>query len=195
MKGKKINWREIGIEKLVVIFLCGIVLLALSWPSGSSGKKEKVPKEEEKGEELLEISGEEYIKSLEKRLKAILSKVEGVKRTEVMITLKNSGEKVTLKDQPYSQETTTQKDGSGESTSNHISGEETTVLVETEEGTQPYVLKEKEPQVEGVLILVEGMESAIVKNEISEAVEALFGVPSHKIKVMKMNAEEQGGAR
>ncbi|MFW5669621.1 MAG: stage III sporulation protein AG, partial [Acetivibrio ethanolgignens] len=73
--------------------------------------------------------------------------------------------------------------------STRFSTEETTVLVETEEGTEPYVIKEKEPQAEGVLILVEGMERAELKSEISEAVEALFGVPPHKIKVMKMDAE------
>lgn len=191
----KWNWKKIGIEKLVIIFLCGVFLLVLSLPSGSSKKRESISPAEPTKEAGSTLDREEYAKSLEQRLKAMLSKMEGVKRAEVMITLKNSGEKVTLKDTPYSQETSTQKDGGSETASSHVTGEETTVLVETEEGTEPYVLKEKEPEVEGVLVLVEGSESAALKNEISEAVEALFGVPSHKIKVMKMNAEEQGGAR
>lgn len=183
----KFNWKGIGIEKLVVIFLCGILLLVLSWPAGSSKKKETVISEEKKEMQAEDTSEEEYIRALEKRLKNMLSKLEGVKQAEVMITLKNTGEKVTLKDSPYSQETTTQKDGTGEAVSSRVSGEEETVLIETEDGTRPYVIKEKEPQVEGVLILIDGLENAGLKNEISEAVEALFGVPSHKIKVMKMD--------
>ena len=185
---KKLNWREIGIEKLIVIFLCGVFLLVLSLPSGSTKKKVVVQEKDDTKEIAGQLTQEEYVKSLEKRLKAMLLKIEGIQGAEVMITLKSSAEKVTLKDTPYSQETTTQKNGESENTANRITGEEATVLVETEEGKEPYVIKEKEPVVEGVLILIEGMR-ADLKNEISEAVEALFGVPSHKIKVMKMNTE------
>lgn len=190
MGKKKLNWREIGIDKLVIMFLCGIFLLVLSWPSGSAEEK----KTEKEAVAVTESDGksesEEYTQTLEKKLEDMLSKLEGIKKVQVMITLKTSAEKVTLKDNPYSQETTTQKDQNSESTSHQMTGEETTVLVETEEGSQPYVVKEKEPQVEGVLILVEGLENTALKNEISEAAEALFGVPLHKIKVMKMKVEE-----
>lgn len=186
---KKLNWREIGIEKLIVIFLCGVFLLVLSLPSGSTKKKVVVQEKDDTKEIAGQLTQEEYVKSLEKRLKAMLLKIEGIKGAEVMITLKSSAEKVTLKDSPYSQETTTQREENTESTTNRITGEEATVLVETEEGKEPYVVKEKEPVVEGVLVLVKGTGQAELKNEISEAVEALFGVPSHKIKVMKMNAE------
>jgi stage III sporulation protein AG len=172
---------------ILPVFLCGMILLVLSWPTGSSEKKESTKSETKI--ESKESETEEYEALLEERLKTILSKVEGVKGVEVMITLKNSGEKVTLKDSPYSQETTTEKDENGETNKTQISSEETTVLIETDEGTSPYVLKEKEPQVEGVLVLVEGLSDASIKNEISEAVEALFGVASHKIKVMKMKSD------
>lgn len=188
MGKKNFDWKSIGKDKLIIIFLCGIFLLVLSLPTGSS-KKEKIPSQPVKEEEKT-TSQEEYTEFLEKRLKTMLSKMEGVKSAEVMITLKTSGEKVTLKDTPYTQETTTRKDDTGESTENRISGEETTVLVETKEGSEPYVVKEREPQVEGVLVLIEGTDNGALKNEISEAVEALFGVPSHKIKVMKMNDKQ-----
>lgn len=179
---------KIGKDKLIILFLCGVFLLVLSWPTGSS-KKEKAVSETEETKVTETVSQEEYVQKLEKRLENMLSKLEGAKRVKVMITLKNSGEKVTLKDSPYSQETDTQKEGERQNESTRFSTEETTVLVETEAGKEPYVIKEKEPQVEGVLVLVEGMERTELKNEISEAVEALFGVPTHKIKVMKMDAE------
>lgn len=179
---------KIGKDKLLLLFLCGVLLLVISWPSGSS-KKEKTVVETEKTTGKETESREEYVRKMEKKLEAMLSSLEGVKRVKVMITLKNSGEKVTLKDSPYSQKTDTRKEGEMETGSSQFSTEEATVLIETEEGTKPYVIKEKEPQAEGVLVLIEGMERTGLKNEISEAVEALFGVPSHKIKVMKMDAE------
>ena len=49
----------------------------------------------------------------------------------------------------------------------------------------PYVVKELEPELSGVLVLAEGAESDAVKAEIVEAVEALFGLPAHRIKVIK----------
>lgn len=46
---------------------------------------------------------------------------------------------------------------------------------------------EEEPvrEVLGIIISADGGGSSVVKAEISEAMEALFGLPSHKIKVLK----------
>ncbi|MFR7444694.1 MAG: hypothetical protein ACLUUO_16185 [Sellimonas intestinalis] len=40
--------------------------------------------------------------------------------------------------------------------------------------------------MEGVVVLCEGGDQPVVVQEITEAVEALFSVESHKIKVVKM---------
>ena len=46
---------------------------------------------------------------------------------------------------------------------------------------------EEEPlqEVLGIIISADGGGSSVVKAEISDAMEALFGLPSHKIKVLK----------
>ena len=41
------------------------------------------------------------------------------------------------------------------------------------------------PELSGIIISADGGGSAVVRGEISEALEALFGLPSHKIKVLK----------
>ena len=51
-------------------------------------------------------------------------------------------------------------------------------------GTQD-VIQEKEPELEGVVIVCDGGADAGVKREITEAVGALFQIESHKIKIMK----------
>ena len=49
----------------------------------------------------------------------------------------------------------------------------------------PYVVQERVPEVVGVLVLAEGAEKATVKTEITEAVQALFPLEVHKIRVLK----------
>lgn len=47
--------------------------------------------------------------------------------------------------------------------------------------------KKDELEVEGVVVIAEGADENKIKNEIYETVQALFGVPLHKIKVLKGN--------
>ena len=46
------------------------------------------------------------------------------------------------------------------------------------------------PELSGIIISADGGGSTVVKTEISEAMEALFGLPSHKIKVLKRVKKE-----
>ena len=70
-----------------------------------------------------------------------------------------------------------------------LQSEETTVYADRETN-EPFVSKENRPAVEGVLILAEGGDSTAVKQNISDAVLALFHVDAHKIKVVKMSVQE-----
>lgn len=49
---------------------------------------------------------------------------------------------------------------------------------------------EDENGVEGVLIIMEGADNAKLKSEIIEGIEVLFGIPVHKIKVIRMKTAE-----
>ena len=60
---------------------------------------------------------------------------------------------------------------------------ESTVLAGQDQ--EPVVEKELRPEISGIVISAEGGGSAVVRAEVSEAMEALFGLPQHKIKVLK----------
>ena len=47
------------------------------------------------------------------------------------------------------------------------------------------VSKENAPEVEGILVIADGGGNAVVAKNLTEAVQALFGVEAHKIKIMK----------
>ncbi len=51
------------------------------------------------------------------------------------------------------------------------------------------MLGERMPQVEGVVVACEGGDRASVQAEISAAVQALFDLEPHKIKVCKMASQ------
>ena len=40
-------------------------------------------------------------------------------------------------------------------------------------------------EIEGVVVIADGGDNAVVVQNITEAVQALFGVEAHKIKIMK----------
>ncbi len=166
---------QIGIRKGVLLLLAGICLIVLSIPH-SSGKKE----EEEKAESVQ--TQDLTAQNLEQRLVQTLSKVEGVGAVRVMITLKSSKEAVVNKDTPYEEEE--ERDGDSEKKS--VSRQEETVLVEEDGESVPYVVKELEPEIEGVVVIAQGGQNATVQKNITEAVTALFDVPAHKVKVLKM---------
>lgn len=190
MEKKKLSLKEIGIPKLIIIFMCGILLIILSFPSLFSGGDKKNNTISEVSNVPTTTSTASYEEEMEARLKEALMKVEGIGNVEVMITLKSSKESVTLKDTPYSQESLDESDSSGgERKSTTIDKKEETVLQNSGTGgSTPYVIKELEPEIEGVLVIAQGGGSQTIIGEIVGAVEVLFDVPAHKIKVMKMNS-------
>lgn len=190
MEKKKLSLKEIGIPKLVIIFMCGILLIILSFPSLFSGGDEKKTTTAEVSNIQTTTADASYEEEMEARLKKALMKVEGIGNVEIMITLKSSKESVTLKDTPYSQESLDERDSSGgERKSTSIDKKDETVLQNRGSGeSTPYVIKELEPEIEGVLVIAQGGGSPTIISEIVGAVEVLFDVPAHKIKVMKMNS-------
>lgn len=194
---KKSIVKTIGPSNLVILLMVGVLLLILSWPSSPRDKDaNKGPKE---GQNTNESTTKEvptnknprqiYAYNLEDRLEAALRKVEGIGDVDVMITLKGSKEVVVLKDLPYTDDRLNESDGQGGSRiTSSRSQEENTILIENEDGSKtPYILKELEPQVEGILVIATGGNKIEIIEQIIDAAQVLFGVPAHKIKVMKMS--------
>ncbi len=195
MEKKKISLKEIGLPKLVMIFMAGILLILLSIPNifGKEETKKKTPDNstaiQQNDTNTTSYNANTYIAELEDKLENVLKKVEGIGDVEVMITLKSSKEQVALKDSPYTQEGLNEVDGEGGSrTDNSIQREESTVLITNDDGnTTPYIIQELEPEVEGIIVIAQGGDNARIKMDIMEAAEVLFDVPVHKVKVMKMS--------
>ncbi len=196
----KFKWK-MGKDKWLILLAVGMIILILTFPTGPvlNGKQETAAEnhnptmahglagELEEGEmAVAAAAGRTYEEQLEDRVKKILKTVEGVGQAEVMIVLKSSEEKVLRVDKNSSDSSTDEKDSSG-GTRKITSSEqqESTILTGSGENTAPIVEKEIRPEIEGIVISAQGGGSPTVKAEISSAMEALFNLPPHKIKVLK----------
>lgn len=143
------------------------------------------------GEDAAASSDGSYEQRQERRLEEVLRLVEGVGDVEVMITLEAGSELVVEKDQPVTSQRVEETDsGGGSRMTEEESWSESTVYTEGEDGGRsPYVVKELEPKVQGVVVIAEGGGNPAVQQNILEAVQALFPVEAHKIKIMKMEDE------
>ena len=93
---KKISLKDFGMEKIILIAIAGIVLLAANFSEWKNAISEKTEKKEEKTVQT--DQNDAYVSALENKLVHILENVDGVGRVEVMITLKSSKESVLNKD-------------------------------------------------------------------------------------------------
>ena len=130
----------------------------------------------------------DYEKELEERIAQLLKSVEGVGKVDVMVVLSSSSEKVYRTDRSENTSTTKEKDASGgERDIASSQSEENTILSQQSgsNGTSPLIQKELYPEISGIVISAQGGDSPTVQAEISQAMEALFGLEPHKIKVLK----------
>ena len=187
-KQNKGNKKELGLKEWGMLLGAGVLLLVLSVPDffRSDTKEENtVTASIQTGQNKISTT-EEYVQQLEMRLEQLLSQVEDAGMVQVMITVQASREKVVLKDLSSVQEITTEQDGAGGvRTITQTEKQEESVMVQTDGDEVPYVTKELEPEVEGVVVIAEGSGSGTVDLDLVEAVQALFDLPAHKIKVLK----------
>ena len=166
-------------DQLLIVFLVGILLLVISIPAGTKKDSNTGTKTKQS----------EYTAYMEERLERILSQIDGAGQVQVMITWKSDGEKVVEKDRKFNEENVSEQDSQGGSrtTSSHDT-QETTVYnsgSSTSGVQEPYVSKELSPQAQGVIVIAPGGDDAVVVKNITEAVQALFEIDTHKIRIMK----------
>lgn len=146
-------------QYVLLVLLAGVLLLA--WPSGEKTTAVKA----ETGTQSETVFD---LPEFEEELARTLSKVEGVGRAEVVLTLSSGGRKILAEDEEIgenSRETTTVILSRG-------SSQQSTVTVE--------VLY---PTFQGALVVCDGGGSAAVRLAVVQAVEALTGLDASKISV------------
>ena len=185
-------------ENMIVFVLLGILLLVIAIPLDSGKEKKNINAEAKRDEgevdDIPDNEGDftdeslEYCLALEARIEELLSVMDGVGNVQAMVTVSASREMIVEKDEPVNRATVTETDGSGGSRSTNESSYEYETIFKTDsEGNKtPYVVKQIEPEIQGITVVVQGGGNAVVQKNISDVLEALFHIEAHKIKVVKM---------
>lgn len=145
------------ISKKNIIYILGAVGIIFLAISALSSEK---PPEEAVTEK------EDYCTIIEEKLEKILPEISSVGKVDVMITAENLGEVIPAKNE-------------GEKDNGII------VLNQKGGGEDIRIIEEISPRIQGVIIVADGGRSSRVKIDLTEAVSALLGVDTHKIKVFE----------
>ncbi len=147
-------------KQLWVILIIGAILL-LAAP-GTTSKKEIEPVQNQ-------TDGQEYLKSLEKRLEQTLEQVEGAGKITVLLTPKSVGKITVAKD-------------TKESTSDTGQDFEEAVVLSDD---SPVILEEYYPTVGGAVIVATGAGSEQVKTDLRRAASAVLQIGINRIEVLE----------
>lgn len=195
IKGGMAKW--LRKDNLLILLLLGILLVVIALPTEkSSGQEEGAVGEASGGsgssspgiaESTCITSTEEYTAYLERRLEETLCRIGGVGSVQVMITLEATEELVVEKDQQIQNSNTTEEDSQGGSRYIYQSDRSENTVYHSSGSNEPYVVKTLMPEVSGVVVVAQGAGTGQISKEITDVVQALFGVEAHKVKVVKMD--------
>jgi len=178
--GKKLLNRLTGGKKIrkdqcLIVILLGVLLCVISLPVEKSTVKSDISDraDDKISEHKQSATGNEsadYVREWEKKLEESLLYIEGAGQVKVLITLKESEQKILAKDGTEDISETTETDASGGSrrmTENRM--EKNTVYTVDERGQDvPYVVKTITPTVEGVVVIAQGADIPRVRQNIIE---------------------------
>ncbi len=126
--------------------------------------------------------------NLEAKLESILSNINGVGDVKVLINYSESSETVAMYNENSKTSSTEESDKSGGTRKIEETDSQKEVVYQEENGTKtPIVQKMVEPKIEGAIITSKGANDINVKTNIIQAVEAVTGLPTHKICVLESN--------
>ncbi len=195
-------------DNFLIVLLSGILLLVIVWPTEKTNTERGAESGQLDSEyDILSLGTEKYANEglaqkgtgsedallsyasfLEESLEELLCTMEGVGKVQVMVTLESSVEAVVEKDISTTRNGSTEVDSAGGSrnTTDMDSSEQTIYLKGQGSQDMPYVKKMLSPKVAGVVISAQGGGNAQIVQNITEAIQALFGIEAHKIKIVKM---------
>ena len=175
LKDRLINSLKKADRRKLIVFLgiAGMLLILISElvPNNKNDNTEQAVSNDD-------LTSEQYKKQLENELEEILSKIEGVGSSSVMITLDGTTEYV------YAEELDTTSDSNDNSKRESYRSN----IVITESGGDKRALVKKiiRPQVTGVLVACPGGDDIGTKEKIISAVSAVLGIPAGRVYVVKV---------
>ena len=180
---------------LVIILIITIVIINYIWNgnkssnktiTNSAGKQLAATQSNQNQKQTQEVSNN--VNTLEERLEAILSNINGVGNVKVFINYSESSETVAMYNENSKTSVTEETDTSGGVRKVEETDSQKEIVYQEDNGSKtPIVQKTVEPKIEGAIITAKGASDINIKTNIIQAVEAATGLATHKIQVFEMS--------
>lgn len=130
------------------------------------------------------FSSESYAQSIEKRLTALLSVMEGVGNVRVMVTVESGSENYYLSDKNSGQASDTGGRSSADLQEDHV-------IVRSGNEERGILVKVAEPEIRGVAVVCSGGSDPAVQARVVDAVTALLDLSSARVSVSEMEESQR----
>lgn len=138
--------------------------------------------------ETVDDKADSTTSNIKNELEEFLTNIHGVGKVKVMITYASSETTIPVFNEESSEENTEETDSEGGTRKVTQTDVRKEVIYEESDGNKTLITqKTTSPEMEGAIITAEGADNIDVKTNIIQAVEAVTGLPTHKIQVFKMN--------
>lgn len=166
---------------VLIIGMVGILLIATSTliPKNSDEKNENISSKN------ISVTTEAYISQLEKKINSMISQIDGVGNSEVVITLENGVENVYANSERKTSDCN--ENISGKST-NRNDTQHDVVIVDGSSGKQALIVTQKEPTVKGVVVVCEGADNSVIVKRVTDAVTKSLDIKTNRVSVVKKQA-------
>ncbi|MBQ7541591.1 MAG: stage III sporulation protein AG [Clostridia bacterium] len=162
-------------KRTAAVILC-VLALALLAASEFTGSR-KAPTES------TQTQADAYAKTLETRLAALLSSIDGAGKTQVLVTLRTGAETVWAQNDKMDTQT--------DESESRVQSEQEYVLVRTGGDESGLPLKTRTPQILGVAVVCEGATDPQVRQRITQTLTAALGIGASHVSVVQMESERK----
>lgn len=178
------------VRNMVIIILFGVLLILVADiisglnSKNSASDKSTVEVNTTTGIPVISNAFEEKVK---KDLTDTLSMITGVGKVTVMIYFEGGRESIPAVNVNNTNKKTDEKDNQG---GTRITTEESkntnVVIIDNNNTTEPFIIKQINPAIGGVMVVAEGASSPEMKEKIHNAVKTVLNIPGNKVSVMPM---------
>lgn len=175
---------------LIILFLCGVLLILISDISTNlTNKKIKDTKNvvEVNTNTQNPIVSNTYEEITRKELIDTLSEIDGVGKISAMIYFEGGSQSVPAMNVNDTNRKTQEKDNTGGQRVTTEITKNVSVVIVNENGTsKPFVVRQTNPLIGGVIVVAEGADNAVIKERLLIAVKTALNLPSNKVSIMPM---------
>ena len=164
---------------VIIIGFIGIFLIVLS----TFTTKKTEPKTKEVSSNYFTTTNtEEYVNKLENKINSIISQIEGVGNSKVIITLEKGIENVYANSEKKA--TNSNENFSGKM-SKRDDIQKDIVIIDGTQGKQALIVTQKEPTIRGVIIICEGADNPKTVADVVNSVSKCLNIGTNRLSVVK----------